>query len=336
MNILIPSLGDKIAGPEVWKKDLILELKKEYKHVKEFNSLKISGILKLLLALPKADILHTYNQSLGTILSTLYAKILRKRIIHTVHGNFILENKSKTGIKKLLWNKFNLIAIKNANRVTFPSYYLKNSISSRYPWISNKSIVIPNFIDSKKMEDIKRYSNRELNISNDVRLFVEVTSFNLNEKAKGIDLLVKAFKLYQKKNQKAKLLIIGGGKLLDFYKNKYSSDKIEFLGFRKDVLRIIKSADLFIHISFLETFGLVVLEAMALKKKIISLNSGGLKEVVPQECLVKAKPNLISLKMVKSINSSTKPNYKIFLDKYSSKKVIMEFIKLYEGASNEE
>jgi glycosyltransferase involved in cell wall biosynthesis len=58
-----------------------------------------------------------------------------------------------------------------------------------------------------------------------------------------------------------------------------ASDVI-FTGPRPDVARVMAACDLFTMPSFEEPFGLVFLEAMAMKKPVIALDNGGTPEVV--------------------------------------------------------
>lgn len=58
------------------------------------------------------------------------------------------------------------------------------------------------------------------------------------------------------------------------------ADQVIFTGFRKDVANILAACDIFAMPSFEEPFGVVYLEAMAMKKPIIALENGGTLEVV--------------------------------------------------------
>jgi glycosyltransferase involved in cell wall biosynthesis len=58
------------------------------------------------------------------------------------------------------------------------------------------------------------------------------------------------------------------------------SDAVIFAGHRKDVPRILAACDVYAMPSFEEPFGMVFLEAMAMKKPVVALNNGGTPEVV--------------------------------------------------------
>ena len=55
---------------------------------------------------------------------------------------------------------------------------------------------------------------------------------------------------------------------------------VKFLSFTDDVPRLMAALDIFVLPSFGETFGLVVIEAMAMEKPVIATNAGGLPEII--------------------------------------------------------
>lgn len=59
-------------------------------------------------------------------------------------------------------------------------------------------------------------------------------------------------------------------------------DKVKFLGFQKDVAPFYAAADLFIMPSYHETFGLVLIEAMASRVPVIATNTGSPPEILEQ------------------------------------------------------
>ena len=104
------------------------------------------------------------------------------------------------------------------------------------------------------------------------------------EKVKGQQYLIEAVPFIIKDVPNFRLLIIGDGEESDNLKylvreNNISSH-VTFLGNREDILEILACIDCFYLPSLNEGFGIVLLEAMAMKKPIIATAVGGIPEVV--------------------------------------------------------
>jgi glycosyltransferase involved in cell wall biosynthesis len=70
-------------------------------------------------------------------------------------------------------------------------------------------------------------------------------------------------------------------------------DRTHFLGYRRDVNAVMAAVDLVVHASVLpEPLGLTPLEAMALRKPVVAVGEGGVREtVVPEETGLLVPPN---------------------------------------------
>lgn len=116
--------------------------------------------------------------------------------------------------------------------------------------------------------------------------FINVCHFNHN---KNIDQLIKAFNKAFRNNCSVKLRIGGDGKLREslecLVKDLGIDRQVEFLGMlsRQQVLKEIASADAFVLSSRYETFGVVLIEALALGKPVIATRCGGPEDIVRQE-----------------------------------------------------
>jgi len=84
--------------------------------------------------------------------------------------------------------------------------------------------------------------------------------------------------------KRIKMLFVGDGdfkpELIEMSKQLGIEDKIDFLGFRSDVARMLAVSDLFILPSYSEGLPVSVLEAMSAKVLVIATNVGGLSELI--------------------------------------------------------
>jgi glycosyltransferase involved in cell wall biosynthesis len=127
---------------------------------------------------------------------------------------------------------------------------------------------------------------RKLGLSIDVPIIGIVGRL---QRWKGMHVLLQAMPTILEKYPQAHCLIVGG-------KHKLESDYAEFLeqtiiklnlqkqvtltGFQKNIPEWVQAMDIFVHASYNEPFGIVVVEAMALGKPVIASDSGGPTEII--------------------------------------------------------
>jgi glycosyltransferase involved in cell wall biosynthesis len=133
-----------------------------------------------------------------------------------------------------------------------------------------------------------REVRRELGVPEGAPLLASVSRLF---RGKGQTELVKAFARARKDVPDAWLAIVGGD-ALEVHGSSFTAelkalarelgvaDRVLFTGERSDVPRIMAACDVFTMPSQEEPFGLVFLEAMAMRRPVISLNDGGTPEVV--------------------------------------------------------
>ena len=101
---------------------------------------------------------------------------------------------------------------------------------------------------------------------------------------KGHQYLIQATKILKQQAPKIKTIIVGEGPLsmeLDRQAKELDvEDIIFFLGFRKDIPKILSSLDLFVLSSHLEGMGSSILDAMASRLPVVATKVGGIPEVV--------------------------------------------------------
>ncbi|SFQ78774.1 glycosyltransferase [Donghicola eburneus] len=110
-----------------------------------------------------------------------------------------------------------------------------------------------------------------------------ITVSRLNE-AKGIDVLLHAFSGVAQKYSKVELEIVGSGELEDELKSLAVSlgvsDRVHFLGNRKDIADLLYTADIFAMTSRQENHSVAILEAMRAGLPLVVTDVGGNSESI--------------------------------------------------------
>ncbi|HDO19270.1 MAG TPA: glycosyltransferase family 1 protein, partial [Thermoplasmatales archaeon] len=145
-------------------------------------------------------------------------------------------------------------------------------------------VVIPNGVDTHKFRNIDKQEARKIMGFGDEAFFLYVGRL---VSKKGLFTLLLAFKDVLKEIPEAKLRIAGKGKLkpiLQSFVNVLGiNENVEFLGFLPGELLnpLFSSADIFVlPSSFGESFGIVILEAMASGTPVIGTRVGGVEEIL--------------------------------------------------------
>ncbi|WP_294184657.1 glycosyltransferase family 1 protein [uncultured Clostridium sp.] len=166
----------------------------------------------------------------------------------------------------------------NQNNLTLcPSEEIKLYLKNK--GISNTDI-FSRGIDSEKFNPKLRSENLRKRLGvNDKLVFLYVGRVSPE---KDLDILIDAYtKVYNKYGDKIALVITGEGPYLNRCKNDLPKDTI-FTGFKKGkkLAQIYASGDIFVFPSSTETFGNVVLEAMASGIPVIGADAGGVKNTI--------------------------------------------------------
>jgi N-acetyl-alpha-D-glucosaminyl L-malate synthase BshA len=113
-------------------------------------------------------------------------------------------------------------------------------------------------------------------------------------KRKNVDSLLEAKKISKSDYH---LVVVGDGPLFKKLKKKVDDENIRdvvFTGSRDDVEDIIPSCDVLILPSYSESFGLVLIEALACGKPVIGSDVGGISEIINDDVGLLVNPNKVS------------------------------------------
>lgn len=227
----------------------------------------------------KYDLVHShlFPTQYWVAIARLFNKNQKLKLATTEHNTYNRRRKwfFLRPIDRFIYSKYDLI-------ISVSEKTKENLISWTSPKQESldKYIVIENGINLENIEDAQSYNKVDLvkNIDNTGKIVCMIGRFS---EQKDQATLIKAM---SKLSANIHLLLIGEGKLKAFNENLAKelglSQRVHFLGFRSDVLQIIKTVDIIVLSSHWEGFGLAAVEGMAAKKPVIASSVEGLFEVV--------------------------------------------------------
>ena len=200
---------------------------------------------------------------------------------------------------------------------------------------------IYNFVDEREYHKKDANKLKELlGIKENEKVVIHVSNFR---KVKHVPDVVKSFELMHKEVP-AKLLLVGDGPekhpVMEYVKGKPIEKDVLFLGKQENVSELYSISDLMLLLSEKESFGLVLLEAMACEVPCIGTAVGGIPEVIiPGEngYLVPlgdidsvAEYGLKILKDPHLHNQLKKRAVQIVKERFSSSQIVEQYEKMYE------
>ena len=251
------------------KKDAEL-LKKYYKiRVIIFDKLSPPLIFKLFKGVLWADITFSWFADTHAFLAVLLSKLFRKKSIVVVGGyevakvpeigyGALLNPKSARKVKYVLENADKVLAVSNFNKKEILEYMNLNNVKLVY-----NGVDITKFKPAIKKED---------------DLIITVAGRHPNIKLKGLDTFIKTARFLPEK----KFVVIGLSKDLVNNLEKVSTSNVTFAGFLlgRDLIQYYQKANVYCQLSYRESFGMALAEAMACGCIPVVTNRGALPEVV--------------------------------------------------------
>lgn len=231
---------------------------------------------------------------------------------------------AQKAIKSIKSRKVILVAVNHSNNIKrslLADIILSVNREIFYKTIDAKRTVENSFIMSNSI-DISDVNLVPEKIDLASKKFIKIGIIGRMVKAKGFENAIKAMAILNKSSKiKFILKIAGDGEEKNNLNNLVKSlnlyDSVEFLGWVDNQRDFFNDIDIFVLSSLIETFGLVLLEAMKYGVPIISTNCDGPKEILQPniDCIMldllnkdKDLPNQIASAVLELINDNELAN----------------------------
>jgi glycosyltransferase involved in cell wall biosynthesis len=247
-------------------------------------------LLPSLLAIKDFDLIHLhYPFIFGAELIRAVSDLRHVPYVITYHSDLIGK-----GFRKYLFDAYmsfspNLIFQKAARILVVTTDHTHYSVlNNLFDMYKAKVVEIPNGIDTNLFYPNPTFKKLRLdwNLSENAKVILFVSALDKAHHYKGLDFLLTAIASYSDRN--VILVVIGDGDLKPHYQRKAAeldiNHQVIFLGaIPNDKLpQYYQSVDLFVLPSSAETFGIVVIEAMACGLPVIANNIPGVRSVITQ------------------------------------------------------
>ncbi len=233
------------------------------------------------------DLIHCQSIfNAGFLGEYIYNKYKINYLINEVNSGFLYKNQ---GLEKH-YKEVVRITNKAIDCYTVSSLYakhLKSEIPNHLDWKVHHNIVSNIFINST----LQNSENKNF-------IFLSIARLH---KVKNLELIIKAFKIFNKKIKNSELRMIGLGyqyeSLKKLVKNLKIENSVKFLGRvdRNKLADQISESNVLVHSCIYETFGVVFVEALAMGRPIVATESPGSTDIVKNEVGVLCKNNKESM-----------------------------------------
>jgi glycosyltransferase involved in cell wall biosynthesis len=250
--------------------------------VRPFSDLRALWQLLKIIKRGDYDIVHCHTSKAG-FLGPLAARIAgAKAVLYSPHGSILY------GYFGALKTRFFVLLQKAGSRFTDKTICLsqdeirqylgaKIGLPEQYTYIYN-GIDIQGFARKRVAA---RSARKRLMLESDDFIGISVGRL---VPVKGYRNLIEAIGLVKRDIPRIRLVIAGEGSEREALEEQVQTESLQknvfFLGLRRDIPEILSCGDVFLLSSLNEGFGLVLLEAMAMRLPIVATRVGGIPEVV--------------------------------------------------------
>lgn len=229
------------------------------------------------------DVIHTNLLWPDLVLRFVRRRIPSAKLACTIHGLHAVDEKgAAAGVAYRVLDRFSRSRVDAF--VAISGHVRETMLAAGYP--ADRTHVITNGVDAVQIFPVSEPTREEtrymLNVEGTGPLIV--CAGNLIE-LKGPFVSLKAFALVREKHPDATLVFIGEGPLRDALEREAEAQKlpVRFIGHLSRMLpQVLGSADVVVHPSRVEGFGLIVAETLAAGTPVVCGDTGGMREVVQE------------------------------------------------------
>jgi glycosyltransferase involved in cell wall biosynthesis len=294
------------------------------------------------------DLVHTHTSKAG-ILGRWAAWLAGiKKIVHTPHG---LVYDTPDEIPGVPTGGLGLEILKRVERMTGTVHDAVTTLTDRERelcvelGLSDPTVTetIHNGVDLETFRSNGRAredARKKFNLKSDDKLLASVGRL---AREKGYDLLIEVFRSLLREHSQLKLVIAGTGPLSDLFQERAAdlieSNRLFLPGYVEDVHSIYTAADVYVHPSRFEGFGLSIVEAMASGRPIVASRVGGVPELVcdGQEALLvepgspeELREALDRVLRNESLRDSLSRTARKRSEEFDSERMVQQYRDLYE------
>lgn len=301
----------------------------------KINNIKAIFKLKKIIENEKFDIIHCHTP-MGSVVTRLAAKNARKKygtkVIYTAHGFHFFKGASLLNwiifypIEKYLSNFTDCLITINDEDYNLAKRKFK---AKRIEFVNGVGVDQSKF--DFKMSDTEKHELRQsLGLKDDDFVIIYVAELS---KRKNQGMLIKAVKeLIDEGNNSIKVILPGTDSMNGYYqklvKKLNIENNIKFLGYRKDIPKLLRISNLYVSTAKQEGLPVNVIEAMFSGLPIIATDCRGNRDVA--EKLVNIDNiNELYESIKKYINDEEKYISSEITNKYKLKNIIKEMVKIY-------
>jgi teichuronic acid biosynthesis glycosyltransferase TuaC len=281
------------------------------------------------------DLIHAHTAYPDGFAAVLLGRALGRPTVVTLHGGDV-----NLYFRHYLGRKLGLWAVSGASHVIAVSESLRRTVADRYGADQDKITVIPNGVDVTRFAPIPQSEARNtLGIEGEASRVLYVGAIS---RSKGIDYLLKAFRLLRNSRDRVELVLVGQGdyerpaRLLANELGIAGSVTIAGQRPNEEIPLWMNACDVLILPSLAEGFGVVLVEAMACGKPVIATACGGPEDIVtPQTGLLVPPADEVALSQAQLdvLSSGSRFSPKVIrqhaVDSYALERISSRIIELY-------